>query len=160
MPITYSDFQCSALCHLTPGKSLIFIFMGTRTNTSDSWPPVSPLDLSRNWPQVRMLRTAKIGNFDKSWHPSTVWTIIYMVAGPATMYIIVQTVAYLNSAVTNHRCSLLQLGLWAAADNVILFGVCHKGTSVAARPHFFRQDVQWPSLVQKWFRSAQWHLRR
>jgi len=27
-------------------------------------------------------------------------------------------------------------------------------TSVAARPHFFRQDLQWLWLVQKWFRSA------
>ena len=32
--------------------------------------------------------------------------------------------------------------------------------SVAARLHFFQQDVQWPWLVQKWFRSAQWRLGR
>jgi len=36
---------------------------------------------------------------------------------------------------------------------VTLFGFCH--ASVATRPHFFRQDAQWPWLVQKRFRSAQ-----
>jgi len=32
--------------------------------------------------------------------------------------------------------------------------------SVAARPHFFQQDAQWPWLVGKRFRSAQWRLGR
>ena len=32
--------------------------------------------------------------------------------------------------------------------------------SVAARPHFFQQDAQWPWLVGKRFRSAQWCLDR
>jgi len=27
---------------------------------------------------------------------------------------------------------------------------------VAARPHFFRQDVQWPWLIRKQFRNAQY----
>ena len=36
---------------------------------------------------------------------------------------------------------------------VTLFGICHKGTSVAARSHFFWQHAQWPWLVLKLFRS-------
>jgi len=53
----------------------------------------------------------------------------------------------------------LQLGLWAAADNMwhcLAFATrAHVG---CCKPHFFWQDAQWPWLVQNWFRSAQWCL--
>ena len=58
----------------------------------------------------------------------------------------------------------LQIGLWAAVDNMwhyLAFATrAHVGCWVAARPHFFWLDAQWLWLVQKRFRSAQWHLGR
>jgi len=37
----------------------------------------------------------------------------------------------------------------------IVWRVQQEHILVAARPHFFRQDAQWPCLVQKWFTSAE-----
>ena len=37
---------------------------------------------------------------------------------------------------------------------VTSFGICHKSKSVAARPHFFQQELQSAWSVRKWLRSA------
>ena len=56
------------------------------------------------------------------------------------------------SAIAPDSSSLI--GLWVAVDNDI--GICHKGIVGCCEAPLLPQDVQWPWLVQKRFRSAQY----